>query len=271
MYQGYNIIEIEYTQGYVIYYLHVLLSDLAGNKKEIISEGVNIIQLITEITINQTSISIPQGESKTLISTVLPDIISNRKVQWTSSNNNIATLANITLGRTGKDMASLEATRNDYNNVIQTLHSKAQTYLNTDYASVARCIGSVPSNPTSEASGYFTSTEPYMSKYNGTFKEQDWNFNEDWNQMVKLGIESFAGQYCIPSRYWISSSTQTSFAMRSVNSENVWNGGGVTIRSDGTINCVAITSGFKPVFTLKSEIKVTGGNGTRYNPWQLSI
>ena len=106
MYQGYNIIEIEYTQGYVIYYLHVLLSDLAGNKKEIISEGVNIIQPATEITINQTSISIPQGESKTLIATVLPDSISNRKVQWTSSNNNIATLANITLGRTGKDMAS---------------------------------------------------------------------------------------------------------------------------------------------------------------------
>ena len=90
--------------------------------------------------------------------------------------------------------------------------------------------------------------------------------------MVKLGINYYSGiNHWVASRYWISSSTQTSFAMRSVNSENVWNGGGVTIRSDGTINCVAITSGFKPVFTLKSEIKVTGGDGTRYNPWQLSI
>lgn len=43
-----------------------------------------------------------------------------------------------------------------YNNAITTLNTRANAYLNTNYASSARCVGSVPNNPYAESSEYYT-------------------------------------------------------------------------------------------------------------------
>ena len=42
----------------------------------------------------------------------------------------------------------------EYNNVIIILNDEAMKYLNTDYASDARCVGSVPNNKNSETKTY---------------------------------------------------------------------------------------------------------------------
>ena len=101
--------------------------------------------------------------------------------------------------------------RTSYNNAISTLNTRANAYLNTTYASSARCVGSVPNNPSSEASGYFTSNESYMSSYNGTFKNMDTNYEKDWNQMNALNIYNIDKDYWLASRIVDSYSYNTSY------------------------------------------------------------
>lgn len=74
-----------------------------------------------------------------------------------------------------------------YNNAISTLNKRAETYLNSNYASLARCVGSLPNNPSYDGPGMFTSNYSYMSSYNGQFKNADNNYNADWIQLGTLG------------------------------------------------------------------------------------
>ena len=60
-------------------------------------------------------------------------------------------------------------------------------YLNTTYASDARSVGSLPNNKNSEA-GYYTSSESYMSNYNGKLRDGDENYKADFDQMKELGL-----------------------------------------------------------------------------------
>ena len=49
---------------------------------------------VTGITLDQTSLTIKEGESVTLIATVAPDNATNKTVNWTSSNTAVATVSN---------------------------------------------------------------------------------------------------------------------------------------------------------------------------------
>ena len=87
------------------------------------------------------------------------------------------TVEDVELGNGTGDVQSNNSTyfdiaKNSYNNAISTLHTKAQAYLNTKYASGARSVGSVPNNPTYDGAGMFTSRYEYMSDYNGIFKDE---------------------------------------------------------------------------------------------------
>ena len=104
--------------------------------------------------------------------------------------------------------------RDSYNNAISALNTRANAYLNTTYASSARCVGSVPNNPNSEASGYYTSSESYMSSYNGTFKNADTNYEIDWNQMNVLNIHKISKTYWLDSRIIGTASYGTYFYVR---------------------------------------------------------
>ena len=74
------------------YYLHVLSVDIAGNKREKISNKVEVKQLATGIMVNPTSATLYMGNTLTITPTVTPNNTSNKTVTWTSSNYNIATV-----------------------------------------------------------------------------------------------------------------------------------------------------------------------------------
>ena len=163
--------------------------------------------------------------------------------------------------------------RNSYNNAISTLNTRANAYLNTTYASSARCVGSVPNNPSSEASGYFTSSESYMSSYNGTFKDQDTNYETDWNQMNTLNIHNISKYYWMASRIVGSNSNNSAVYVHYVNvneedavlvSTNL-----CLVNYSGYSRSFSALRGFRPVFTLKSGIVITGGAGTAVSPYTL--
>ena len=158
---------------------------------------------------------------------------------------------------------------NSYNNAISTLNNAAGVYNNSDY-STARCVGSNPTTPSAEA-GYYTFTE-FSSSYSGKLKDADTNYETDYNQMEALEINNIADAYWLASRTVRSGSRYSSFIVRYVGSSgSVYYGILCDVRSGGNAYADNYSNGLRPVFTLKSGIKVTGGNGESGTPYTLGL
>lgn len=164
-----------------------------------------------------------------------------------------------------------EASKDEYNNAITILNEKAEEYLNEkdktgnpEIVTDARCVGSVPDNKNSEATDYFTSIYDYMSDYNNMFKNTDTNYETDYNQMCSedLNIAYIGKSYWLASRMAISHEF-TIFSIYAVaETESLYTNYTNLVNNNGHVRAVTSISGFRPVFTLKSGIKLTKGNGT---------
>ena len=158
---------------------------------------------------------------------------------------------------------------NSYNNAISTLNNAAGVYNNSDY-STARCVGSNPTTPSAEA-GYYTFTE-FSSSYSGKLKDADTNYETDYNQMEALKINNIADAYWLASRLVDSGSYDSNFCVRYVGpSGDVYDLILCNVTSRGDASADYYSYGLRPVFTLKSGIKVTGGNGESGTPYTLGL
>ena len=157
-----------------------------------------------------------------------------------------------------------------YNNAISTLNEKAEAYLNTTYASKARSVGSIPNNPDYE-SGMYTRDDTWFAERNGQYKDEDENYVADLTQMEALGIEIISNDsYWMASRIVYTRTSDSEFGVRLVlssygltYSRTIW------VKSESTTYSATPYFGLRPVFTLKSGIKVTGGSGTSSSPYTL--
>ncbi len=159
---------------------------------------------------------------------------------------------------------------NSYNNAISTLNNAAGVYNNSDY-STARCVGSNPTTPSAEA-GYYTFTE-FSSSYSGKLKDADTNYETDYNQMEALEINNIADAYWLASRNVNSYSSDSYFDVRYVSTSGYVSSSKrlCGVGSRGRTNANYYSNGLRPVFTLKSGIKVTGGNGESGTPYTLGL
>ena len=115
----------------------------------------------------------------------------------------------------------------------------------------------------------FTKSDSYFSEYNGTFKDQDNNYKEDWEQMKKLGIAfKSSGAFWLPSRY---TGGGTNFAIYRHYGSGMGTQFLCNILSNGNVSLYRYSAGVRPVFTLKPEVKITGGNGTESSPYTLGV
>ena len=181
-------------------------------------------------------------------------------------------IADVTLG--GSDWATASAS---YNNVITTLNSKAGKYLNTAYATDARCVGSVPTNQ----NGTFTNKNSenagpvqlgFTSSVSGAnnMKEADTNYTTDQTQMNNLNIGTTGEHYWLASRDVYSESSNCNFNVRLENPFGNLNSYDLCyVNSGGIAKGDSYTYGLHPCFALKSDIKITGGNGTSENPYTM--
>ena len=157
---------------------------------------------------------------------------------------------------------------NSYNNAISTLNNAAGAYNNSDY-STARCVGSNPINPSTEAGMH---TTQFSSSYSGQLKDTDTNYETDYNQMTTLEINDIDDYYWLASRRVHSDSSTSDFCDRCVyTSGNVSDYSLCYVNSLGNASAFSNSSGLRPVFTLKSGIKVTGGNGESGTPYTLGL
>ena len=190
-----------------------------------------------------------------------------------SSQYGIQIITETALGRFALGSKDFNVSINEYNDAIMMLNNEAETYRNKSngIASKARCVGSVPNNPNSE-SGYYSDPGNWVSG-RGKFKDIDYNYNTDYNQMQRLGIVDGVPKYWLASRYLYKNGGDHTFGIRVVNfsgsaSEECElvqinsNGG---IKSQGYLNnCI------RPVFTLNRGLKIVGGNGSSSSPYKLS-
>ena len=188
----------------------------------------------------------------------------------------IITDKNITsLSLGGSDWATASAS---YNNAIQTLNTEAGKYLNTTYATDARCVGSVPTNQ----NGTFTNKNSenagpvqleFTSSVSGAnnMKEADTNYTTDQIQMNNLNIWTTGEYYWLASRSVNSIPSDCYFFMRFVFTDGYLSSSSnlCYVDSLGYTGGYWCANGLRPCFALKSDIKITGGNGTSDTPYTM--
>ena len=169
----------------------------------------------------------------------------------------------VTLG--GSDF---ETAKESYNSALEILYNKAQEYLNTTYAISARCVGSKPDDPEwdteemiGEKDGEFFSI---LKQYSDILKRGDDNYNIDLSQMeiiTGVDIKTARSDYWIASRFFDSSSSQD-FGIWKINTNSELKKGWLICLTSWASNTYFEESyGFRPVFTLKLGLKITGGDG----------
>ena len=180
------------------------------------------------------------------------------------------TVGNVTLGS-----SDFNTSRNIYNNsAIVTLNAKAEKYKKKEdgIAEVARCVGSVPDNPNYDVEGMYTQSDRWFSSYNNKFKNTDNNYEADWKQMNSLGIHNISKYYWLASRIVVSRPNDTYFSVRNMDGTGDldYTRGLCIVYSDGNTGGTRYSHGLRPVFRLKSGIKVIGGDGSKGNPYTLA-
>ena len=193
----------------------------------------------------------------------------------------------VTLGTDGNDLTAWQASMNDYNNAIATLNQKAERYAeNSPYAIDGRCVGSIP---TIGADGTFNSknTEevgPVELQFTTTvegannMKDKDTNYETDYNTMEALeesgvpNILATGEYYWLASRDVFSDSSYCNFLVRYVpTSGGLYSRNLCNVNSDGITFGNSYGNGLRPCISLKSDIKVTGGDGKEATPYELGI
>ena len=179
----------------------------------------------------------------------------------------------------GKINSSGKKCSASYNRAVTTLNEKAEEYINPEFSDKARCVGSNPQNPKDITVTAFTGKYEYMKtyNYNNKFKVKDLNYKNDYTRLDEIGARNFTDE-SISSYYWLASrrinesSFETEFCILFIDKSGVFNWKQlVWIKSDGNLNGGGVGYGLRPVFHLKSGVKISGGDGTIVSPYTLSI
>ena len=243
------------------YEVYVNCYDNAGNIKNSSTTVTTKELTITDILKEGNYVKYSDGTNVERICIVLYDNSSGYGIQIIPK----GTIGSATIGA-----SSFNESINYYNSAITLLNNATQQYLNNTYASSVRCVGSVPNNPYYEENTYYSTTISYMVPYNGKFKNDDSNYLTDYNQMVKLNINNIGDIYWLSSRVILPDpSSYTHCSVRCIDSSGNLFNRYMCKKGTSWTEGKAWTESLRPVFTLKPNIKVTGGSGTSEDPYTL--
>ena len=191
---------------------------------------------------------------------------------------------NVILG--GEDWTTA---RDSYNNAIATLNQKAERYAtNSPYAIDGRCVGSIP---TVGADGKFNAknTEnvgPAKLQFTTTVEGANNMKDKDTNSYVDIeamnvamntsenaaGLKATGENYWLASRHVAYSSVYCHFDVRRVDTSGGSSGKELcNVYSGGSTEANTYEYGLRPCISLKSDIKVTAGDGKEATPYELGI
>ncbi len=158
--------------------------------------------------------------------------------------------------------------QDSYNNAIENLNNKAESYINTgdNIVADARCVGSIATmtkNETTHKDKFGHKDDEAGVDTSMGYKGTDTNYIEDFNKMEHLSIRN------ISSNYWLASrllSDSGSLIMRFVNSKDKLSESYLMYSSGGGD---LPTFGFRPVFLINPTAKIKSGSGTFGDPYIL--
>ena len=265
--------------GSTSYTLKVVVSDAAGNTKEVTKTATTLspYPTVAEKLKEGNYVNYVDKNGTTRKCAVLYDASSEYGLQIIT----IDTVEDIEIGNgTGQTVSNttksyFNIARTSYNNAITNLNKRAEAYLNTTYASSARSVGSLPDNPYSE-SGYYENSKDYMAEYTGTLRDEDENSLPDEEQLAATGLMQCSSTYWLATRhlsetYAGTGKNDVSFSIGMIEEgEAMWHNIG-RIKYDSSIISTSVTYGLRPVFTLKSTVRVVGGSGTSSSPYVLGL
>ena len=168
--------------------------------------------------------------------------------------------------------------KESYNNAVDLLNAECRKYVNTAYAISGRCVGSNPINPedkvTKTATLYFTHNDTTDSGC----KEGDTEYETDYNAMEKATSQNVNGIHNINQYYWLASRrvycdySDAYFYVRIVDPASSDKAGMVdmlAISSNGNATPYRFSIYLRPVVKLFSDIKISNGDGSQANPYEL--
>ena len=172
-------------------------------------------------------------------------------------------------------MDNLEASKTSYNNAIETLNRKAETYINTTYATDARCVGSVPTvengvfiNKNSETAGPVTMQFAYNGSTSIDAKGEDTNYTADEEQLRSFNLLVTGYEYWLSSRYIFSNSTGCGLNIRRITaSGSLFYGDMCSIYYTGKAVGRGYDFALRPCILLRDDIEIVGGNGSEEKPY----
>ncbi len=207
-------------------------------------------------------------------------------------------VANLKLNRSWTESnfnhsVALSNSRIAYNNAITVLNAMCQNYINEEYATAARVIGSNPSNPVDGITTYVTTVKGSNSKVtNPGVKIGDNYYQEDYNAMQAATSQNSAGILNINENYFLGS-RGISYETRGVSDylpgigtedesyciRNITQTGelGITQILGNTTGAgtnwflwhTIADMGVRPVIKLKADLSVLTGSGTQDDPYIL--
>ena len=193
-------------------------------------------------------------------------IISNKSVK------------NVALGK--KD--DFETSKIAYNNAIETLNNEAEGYINSIYATDARCIGSIPTvengifvnkdkgtETTAVLPSEYIRPNGWESHDTGLYNTDE-NYIIDQEQMEKFNLQRIEENYWLASRNVETDSDHCTYHIRCITSNGNFS---ITylcyINSSGSTYGESFDYGLRPCIHLKNDIKITEGNGSEEKPYIL--
>ncbi len=195
---------------------------------------------------------------------------------------------NVALGANGEDdLTAWQATMNDYNNAITILNQKAEYYATSSpYALDGRCVGSMPTvgsdgkfnAKNNEEEGSFiipddwTLPSGWSSRDTGCKKGKDENYKADETAMEAIG----GNMWVTGEEYWLASrqysyATTCSFFVSIVSTRGHLYNSLCYVNSSGHTSCGTKLMGLRPCISLKSDVKVVGGDGGEETPYELGV
>lgn len=164
---------------------------------------------------------------------------------------------------TGSVSGGLELRKDaGYEDCVGTMYTKAQEYLNGTYAVSARPLGYTSSSVHSVSASWDMVNDPYVDR----------NYEADVNHLIANSLVQTDGEVWLASRRIEGVSWGTKGQVRTLTTS-----GTVDYRTlqeyylAGMQNDRDVTLGFRPIITLTSKLKFTGGNGTASSPYTFTV
>lgn len=157
-------------------------------------------------------------------------------------------------------LTKLQKAQLSYDNAIENLNNKAESYNNASLSYDSRCVGSLAT----VTNNVFLNKDDETDVDESTgHKGADTHYEEDYNTMQTLSINRIKN-----ANYWLASrrvkdgyfNVRIGHSSWNLNYKDVFNS------SRGAYNPSAE---FRPVFLLKSNVKISGGTGASGDPYIL--